>query len=30
MDNANVCGVCNHEHKEADGSCACGCQMGKK
>ncbi len=23
---ATVCKQCNHEHKEADGSCACGCK----
>lgn len=27
---AAVCTTCNHEHKEADGSCSCGCKVAKK
>ncbi len=26
----NKCEVCGHEHKNADGTCSCGCQEGKK
>jgi len=25
-----TCAACNHEHKEADGSCSCGCKTVKQ
>lgn len=25
-----ACTECSHEHKEADGSCSCGCKVAKK
>lgn len=25
-----TCTACNHEHKEADRSCSCGCKVAKK
>ena len=30
MTEENKCEVCGHVHKNADGTCSCGCAEGKK